>query len=421
MRRVFTTLSRVLLYAGLLLAWVQPAQADSRLVITAPTDFNFEFAEPTQFLAQTYQSGDLPSDPQLWLYNSDNELIVTNDDYVGLQSKIDLMLSAGSYRLRASTCCYEPDVWRDGVVWNIQYELTFNESQSDSTTTEVPKTTTTELATTTTTLLSTTTTSQPSTDIPSSTSTSSTTTSLVNFTTTDAPTTTTTTEPATTTTTTEPATITTVIQTTTTSEVTTSLPAEVSTTTTQVELPTTTQSNGTQPSTISPTTSTTSSTSTTVPTTTSTSSTSTSTTTPESTLGTTTEPTTAPTTSAPVTESTLVESLPAEAEEIVAYLEDLTTDDLADLTETQTEELIASIADADLTDEQAQQIAEALSDAPTEVKQEFEQTINVFSGQFDTYVPDGSTISVGARRAVVAVTAVSFMLPAPVPTTRRRI
>jgi hypothetical protein len=134
-------------------------------------------------------------------------------------------------------------------------------------------------------------------------------------------------------------------------------------------------------------------------------------------------PTTAPTESAPVTESTIVESLPeeADAEEIVTYLQELTTDDLADLTDTQTEELIASIADTELTDEQAEQIAEALSDAPAEVKQQFEETINVFSGQFDTYVPDGSTISVGARRAVVAVTAVSFLLPAPVPTTRRRI
>jgi ferritin-like protein len=134
-------------------------------------------------------------------------------------------------------------------------------------------------------------------------------------------------------------------------------------------------------------------------------------------------PTTAPTESAPVTESTIVESLPkeADAEEIVTYLQDLTTDDLADLTDTQTKELIASIADTELTDEQAEQIAEALSDAPAEVKQQFEQTINVFSGQFDTYIPDGSTISVGARRAVVAVTAVSFLLPAPAPTTRRRI
>jgi len=387
MRRVFTTLSRVLLYAGLLLAWVQPAHADSRLVITAPTDFNFEFAESTQFLAQTYQSGDLPSDPQLWLYNSDNELIVTNDDYVGLQSKIDLLLSAGSYRLRASTCCHEPDVWRDGVVWNVQYELTFNESQSDSTSTTAPETTTTTSTTTT----------EPATT-----------------------TTTTTTEPATTTTTTQPATTTTVIQTTTTSEVTTSLPAEVSTTTTQVELPTTTLSNGTQPLVNSPTTSTTS----TIPTTTtSTSPTSTSTTTTVFTSGTTTEPSIVTTTSAPVTESTIVESLSeeADAEEIVTYLQDLTTDDLADLTDTQTEELIASIADTELTDEQAEQIAEALSDAPAEVKQQFEETINVFSGQFDTYVPDGSTISVGARRAVVAVTAVSFLLPAPVPTTRRRI
>lgn len=390
-RRFIQALSKFGLYCGLAIAWVGPAYADSNPIITQPTDFWFEYAEETHFIARTFQSNNLESDPQLWLYNDvSGELIISNDDFfgLGLQSNIELDLPAGRYRLRAGTCCWEPDVWRDGVVWNIQYELSFNGIQSN------PVTTTTEPEPTTTT----------------STTTTSTTTS----------TTTTTTEPATTTTTTQPATTTTLEPTTTTSEVTTSLPAEASTTTTLPELPTTTQLNGTQPSTTSPTTSTTSSTSTTMPTTTSTSPVST---TPESTDGPTTEPITAPTTSVPVTESTIVESLPAEAdaEEIVAYLEELTTDDLANLTDTQTEELIASIAEVDLTDEQALQIAEALSDAPTEVKEQFEEEINVFGGQFDTYVPSGSTISVGARRAVVAVTAVAFMLPAPVPTTRRKI
>jgi len=401
MRRVFTTLSRVLLYAGLLLAWTQPAHADSRLVITAPTDFDFEFAETTHFYARTYQSDNVPSDPQLWLYNSDNTLIFTNDDFFGLQSLIEIDIPAGTYRLRASTCCYQPDVWRSDPsgVWNLQYELTFDAEQTVATTTTelTTTTTTTEPATTTTTAEPTTT----STEVPTTTTTEPETTTT---TTTNSDTTTTTqVETQTTTTSTIPATSSSLPQTsTTTSEVTTSLPAEATTTTTQAELPTTTTLLGTEPSTTSSTTSTT--------------------TTVESTNGTTTEPTTAPTTSAPVTESTIVESLPDEAssEEIVTYLQDLTTDDLANLTDTQTEELITSIADADLTDEQAEQIAEALSDAPTEVKQQFEQTINVFSGQFDNYVPTGSTISVSARRAVVAVTAVAFLLPAPVPTTRSR-
>ena len=105
---------------------------------------------------------------------------------------------------------------------------------------------------------------------------------------------------------------------------------------------------------------------------------------------------------------------------MVAFLEDVTTEQLADLTLEETTQLIEDIANADLTPEQALQVAEALSGAPDEVKEQFEETINVFSGQFDTYVPSGSTVSVGTRRAVVAVTAVTFLLPAPAPTTRRR-
>ena len=391
MRRVFKAISRVLLYVGLFFAWTAPAQASSRLVISELSDFTFDFAEDTHFVARTYQSGDLPSDPQLWLYDVlTGELLTTNDDSDGLQSLIEIDVPAGTYRLRAGTCCYEPDVWRDGQDWNIEYELTFNESANELTTT--------------TTSTSTSTTTEPETTTSTSTTT-----------------TTTTIEPATTTSTTQPATTTTVVQTTTTIGASTSLPAEVSSTTTQAELPTTTLSNGTQPVELSTTTSTTS---TTVQSTTSTSSTtsSTSTTTLVSITGTTTEPITVTTTNAPVTETTTLVGLPisGNAEEIITYLQDLTTDDLQNLTEEQTQQLIDNIADADLTDEQAQQIAEALSEAPDEVKQEFEQTINVFSGQFDSYVPSGSTISVGARRAVVAVTAVAFMLPAPVPTTRSR-
>jgi len=392
MRRFIQALSKFGLYCGLAIAWVGPAYANSNPIITQPTDFWFEYTEETHFVARTFQSGDLLSDPQLWLYNDvTGVLIVENDDFFGLQSNIELDLPAGRYRLRAGTCCYEPDVWRDGIQWNIQYELSFNGLQSN------PATTSTEPETTTST--------EPETTTTTSTSTTSTTT-----------------EPATTTTSTEPSTTTTLVQTTTTSEVTISLPPEASTTTTQAELPTTTSSLGVQPSTTSPTTSTTSTIPVAPPSATTTSTTTTTTTTPESIDGPTTEPTTAPTTTVPVTESTIVESLPEEAspEEIVTYLQDLTTDDLANLTDTQTEELIATIAGAELTDEQAEQIAEALSEAPSEVKQQFEETINVFGGQFDTYVPDGSTISVGARRAVVAVTAVAFMLPAPVPTTQSR-
>ena len=137
---------------------VPHARAEDRLIVTAPTDYWFTFTEETVFVATTYQSGDLPSDPQLWLYAGDSQqYLVSNDDSIGLQSHIEVTLQPGSYRLRASTCCWEPDVWRDGIVWNIQYELYYTGIQVEppttttTTTTTIPETTTTIQETTTTT------------------------------------------------------------------------------------------------------------------------------------------------------------------------------------------------------------------------------------------------------------------------------
>ena len=50
-------------------------------------------------------------------------------------------------------------------------------------------------------------------------------------------------------------------------------------------------------------------------------------------------------------------------------------------------------------------ISDALSDAPNDVKEEFEDQVDVFSGSFDNYVPVDSKISVAQRRSVIAVTA----------------
>jgi len=103
----------------------------------------------------------------------------------------------------------------------------------------------------------------------------------------------------------------------------------------------------------------------------------------------------------------------------VEVIEELFSEDvLVELTEAQAEVLIEAIAEADLTDDQAEAIAEALSDAPEAVKEEFESQINVFGGQFDSYVPTGSSVSVGVRRVIVAATAVVFAMPTP--TTRVR-
>jgi hypothetical protein len=53
------------------------------------------------------------------------------------------------------------------------------------------------------------------------------------------------------------------------------------------------------------------------------------------------------------------------------------------------------------------------------VKEAFEAQVDIFSGEYDTYVPLGSTITVAQRRTVVAATAV-FIIMMPAPSTMRR-
>jgi hypothetical protein len=59
------------------------------------------------------------------------------------------------------------------------------------------------------------------------------------------------------------------------------------------------------------------------------------------------------------------------------------------------------------------------ADATEEQKQEFEETVNVFDGTFDDYVPSGSNVTVAERRTIIAVTTTVTLL-APVATQRRR-
>ncbi len=92
---------------------------------------------------------------------------------------------------------------------------------------------------------------------------------------------------------------------------------------------------------------------------------------------------------------------------------------LESITGDQATEVFASIDTGELSGEEAAAIVEALLEAPTEVKEAFEEEINVFEGGFDEYVPTDSTVSVGVRRVVVAATTVSFILPAPVVSRRR--
>lgn len=109
-------------------------------------------------------------------------------------------------------------------------------------------------------------------------------------------------------------------------------------------------------------------------------------------------------------------TLPAEpdAAQLAEFVTNLDASDLAQLTDEQVTELISDIANADLTPEQAAAIAEVLSTAPDEVKQQFQETVDIFSGAFDNYIPLGSNVTVTERRIIVAVTATVALPLSPV-------
>jgi hypothetical protein len=80
-------------------------------------------------------------------------------------------------------------------------------------------------------------------------------------------------------------------------------------------------------------------------------------------------------------------------------------------------EIIDNIEFGELSDAETAQVVEALNTASDDVKQHFENQINVYSGQFDAYVPSGSTVTVAQRRVLVAVAAATSIA---VPTASRR-
>ena len=367
-----------------------PAKAENP-IITEPTDIWFDYAEPTQFVAQTYMITGYNSDPMLWLYDEQGNQLAANDDSFGLQSYISIEVPAGRYRLRAGICCNDPNAWRTNGGWNLQYELGFNGVGSMQTTTTVEQTTTTTSSTTipstttsTSTTTTTTTTTTSTTVLPTTTSTTSTTL---------APTTTTSVAPTTTsvvstTTSTVPAVV---VATTTTT----------STSTTSTIVPTTT--------TVSPVAVTTTSTSTTVPETT-----------------TTTEPLQELVQVDPEVTALLgaISMLPQS--EVQAAVENIieegvsseeatalatNPDVLESVTSEQATEIFDAVEVSDLSGEQAEQLVEAVQDAPEEVRAAFEEQINVFGGKFNKYVPIGSVINVGQRKVLIAATGVLFVAP----------
>jgi hypothetical protein len=122
-------------------------QGPTTFTTTGPNDYYFELAAGTTFTLRTYAQ-QYGIDSQLWLYDSENTVLAVNDDYFGLDSYISYNVqTTGTYRLRTSICCGNPDRWT-GTSYVVE---------SGSAPTNAPPTTTTTSTTTSTTSTTTTT------------------------------------------------------------------------------------------------------------------------------------------------------------------------------------------------------------------------------------------------------------------------
>jgi hypothetical protein len=79
-------------------------------------------------------------------------------------------------------------------------------------------------------------------------------------------------------------------------------------------------------------------------------------------------------------------------------------------------EIFQEIVVSELTPDQEEKLVEALTNAPDDVKEAFEEEIDIFGEGLDDYTPTGSSVDVKTRRAVIAVTALTTTLTtAPMP------
>jgi hypothetical protein len=76
---------------------------------------------------------------------------------------------------------------------------------------------------------------------------------------------------------------------------------------------------------------------------------------------------------------------------------------LATISEEQAETIFETLHVAALNEEQTTELIAAVQDAPTEVREAFEDKVDIFKNALDTYVPTGSKVPVGERRALVAI------------------
>ena len=107
------------------------------------------------------------------------------------------------------------------------------------------------------------------------------------------------------------------------------------------------------------------------------------------------------------TPETLLEALDASSEPTPAQAAQLATNPevLAVASVEQATAIFEALNVNELDDTQIAALVAAVQDAPTEIREAFEDTINIFGEGLDDYVPLGSNIPVGTRRTLIAVTA----------------
>jgi len=314
-------------------------------------------------------------------YSLDNHIFAMGSFPRQTSGSLTRLGSGGFYRYSSDVSAFP-----DGTVGtNYGVDLEFMSDSSSPVTT-----TTTSTSTTTTTTTSTTTTTTTTTTVaPTTTSTSTTSTTTTTSTTSTTTTSTTTTAP--------PVIVPTLT--------TTIAPTTTSTTTTTVP-PTTTTSTSTSTTTVAPTTTSTI---------------------PTSTIPTSNDPSNeiAGDITADITDEQLdevlaeLDSSDVPKEQVAAIVDQILDGDvsatqatelatstavLESIDSDQATEIFEEIPVSDLTDEQEAELVAAVSDAPTEIKNSFEATIDVYGSGFDEYVPVDSNIDVGDRRTLVAAT-----------------
>ncbi|NDF97294.1 MAG: SDR family oxidoreductase, partial [Proteobacteria bacterium] len=67
--------------------------------------------------------------------------LAQNDDHYGLQSRLEVQVEPGWYRLRAGVCCGNPDAWWSGVQYDLEANVEAVVPTTSQTTTTIEETT----------------------------------------------------------------------------------------------------------------------------------------------------------------------------------------------------------------------------------------------------------------------------------------